>query len=207
MQRKEDVSSQRQSIHIMMRNYIVLWWSFMGILVRLTTRGMYLMMPKQVIIVLVNAMMKALNKNAHSEQALAIYEQYEYIHDDVSHLTAIKACVMSRNYTKGQAIHSTVGSDCDIFIQTAFIDFYGTFHQIQKAQNIFTSIENINTVCVNAMLKAYSNNDMFDKLLQLYDATQGQCLHDDISHLLALKGCIRLNAFEEGQRIHLTYIH
>eukprot|EP01083_Nonionella_stella_P279670 951328_1 len=158
-------------------------------------------------IVLVNAMMKALNKNAHSEQALAIYEQYECIHDDVSHLTAIKACVMSRNYTKGQAIHSTVGSDCDIFIQTAFIDFYGTFHQIQKAQNIFTSIENINTVCVNAMLKAYSNNDMFDKLLQLYDATQGQCLHDDISHLLALKGCIRLNAFEEGQRIHLTYIH
>ncbi len=51
--------------------------------------------------IIVNTMMKALINDENSIKTLELYNKYESISDNISHLTAIKACIYCNNYEKG----------------------------------------------------------------------------------------------------------
>ena len=155
-------------------------------------------------VVMINAMMKALINNTQSIAALKLYDKYQEItdNDDVSHLTAIKACVNTKDITKLTQIHDKVKDTENLSILTALIDFYGVVGDVDAAKHIFDSIDvdERNTVCINVMLKVLVKNDMNKEVLELYDTNEN--LQDDISHLSALMACRNLENQEKGQDIH-----
>merc|ERR1712129_637552 len=70
-----------------------------------------------------------------------------------------------------QSIHQQIDHHhADIFICSALINAYGTFGNVNGAENIFNGINvQHNTVSTNAMLKAYVNNSRCAKCLSLFD--------------------------------------
>ena len=183
-------------------------------------------------IVMVNAMMKALINNGDAHSELDIYDRFERKHESYSHLTAIKGCIVANEYERGVAIDERVGPNSkldfksdlklesdsisnskysgtkitDIFISSALVDFYGTFGIVERAEVIFKSINptEINTVCINAMMKAFLKNGHYERVLEVYH--EFESFRDDISHLSALKATIELHDFERGLAIHRAIV-
>ena len=157
-----------------------------------------------------NTMMTAyIDNNQHSE-ALQLYDNIPAFNkmiekDNITHILALKACTILKDLQKGKQIHTA--AECgnkhkmSMQLKTTLITFYGTLSQIQEAKAVFDSIESAkrNILCINAMMTVFVHNKCYQQALQLYDGYY--YLTDDISHMMAIKGCIGINNFDRGKRI------
>ena len=154
----------------------------------------------------INSIMKLYLNNNQYDNVLFIYDKYKNLTDVVSHFTAIKACMFSDNFIKGQFIHNLCRKNDDqiqdLSLKTTLIEFYGHFNEIEIAQELFDSIPDKlnNNVTINSMMKVYLNNDKYIDILRLYQ--KYTTIKDDISDINAIKACINLNDFEKGKNIH-----
>lgn len=124
--------------------------------------------------------------------------------DDISHVLALKACILTDAQENGQQIHISVKSDdsrCSIQLKGALIEFYGHFLDVAMMQTIFNSISaaDKNSVCVGAMMKGYAQNEMHHEALRVYDAHAA--LHNNVTHVLALTACLNSDDRESGAQI------
>eukprot|EP01083_Nonionella_stella_P061012 159097_1 len=162
--------------------------------------------------VCVNGMMNQLLKNGFYEQCVELYEKYQSLNNEVSHLLALKACISLDDFAKCKDIELKINASNskNMVGRTAIIDFYSHFGDIDAALNVFCSM-NINAndpkciETVNAMITGYIKNGCHEQALALYH--QYSLIHDDISHLLALKSMIQVDDFESGRRIYDTMKH
>eukprot|EP01084_Bolivina_argentea_P119333 211602_1 len=86
--------------------------------------------------------MNVLINNNLNEKALSIYNKFESIHDSLSHILYIKACINLENFEFGQHIihkHNLLQNVTTIRLKNTLIDFYGKFGHILKSRNIFDS--------------------------------------------------------------------
>ena len=150
----------------------------------------------------INTMMKAFISNKNDDQALIIYDKYESLANELSHLYAIKVCSNTGNIEKGKKIHNRISKDTEsdnIILKNAFTEFYGTADDINTAWTIFDSIDDSkkDASTINTMLKCLiSTQDALD----LYEK---YChLTDDISHVLALKTCKLMGNQQYGNTIY-----
>eukprot|EP01084_Bolivina_argentea_P014681 27445_1 len=154
--------------------------------------------------VIISIMMKILIKHNQNQTALKLYDQYNNLTDDKTHILALKASANSSNFDKGQQIlNNKIGKhNHSIYIKTALIDFYGKFGQINDAMNEFNIIteQQKNTVSLNAILTAHINNGYNQNAFELYNKYKR--LHDEVSHTLAIKACTNNMDFDNGKLIH-----
>ena len=159
--------------------------------------------------VLINAMMNALIKNNDSARAVSVYQKYSALHDDTSHLLAIKACMDTDNKSFAeQLIQTKISHKHSIQLQSVLIDYYAKYDNIESALNVFGSIpkDGINAMALNAMIKGYVHNNMHNLALSLYESYP--LLHDEVSHIFALKAMRNGLEFENAQNIieqHINY--
>lgn len=168
-------------------------------------------------VVSIGSWMKAQTQNGRIEAALALYDEHSVIHNDVLHLQAVHCCILCGDFQRGQDIHRRLReseSINNIKIQTAMIDFYGHFGDLQTAQCIFDGIDSkqLNEVAINSMMTALIKNGRARDALRLYNEggaastrsrSGSRC--DDVSDLLALKACSETNGHEEGLAILRKY--
>eukprot|EP01084_Bolivina_argentea_P237206 398726_1 len=133
--------------------------------------------------------MKVYTKHAHSpRKALDLYDQTppSIPKDDMAHLLAIKACEGIKDFEKGHSIACECIGDDNIYLLNALIHFYGTFNELDKAQDIFNNMKK-DRVTICSMMWAYRNGGHFDKALALYD--QYHEIYEDedgVCHTLAM---------------------
>ena len=149
-----------------------------------------------------NAMINAFIQNNQNEKALHLYNKYEHLHDDRSHVLAIKVCAHLRNLSVGSEIHQKHKHIQDVYFKTALMNFYGANGKSNESQRIFTKMidaNQINTVVVNAMMKAFLDNKHSQNALKLYKKYENYT--NDRSHNMALKACINLNDMPKAKYI------
>lgn len=146
----------------------------------------------------INVMMKYLVPN---KESLNLYEKYYHLTDDISHVLAIKTCKLSGNEFYGNDIYDKIKDKQDSSIQLlcAFIDFFGHFNNIKRAKEIFESIKNKDSSCLNCMISAFIANNEYQEAIKLYDNYND--LKDNISHLLIIKICSKIDNFEKVEII------
>ena len=159
---------------------------------------------------ILNALLKELVHYGNFEEALTVYDRNSEIIDNASHTLAIKACINLDNFNKGIEIHRNIENltDCidSPFIQTALIDLYGSFGEIDAALNIFNTIQidKQNIAMINAMMNAYSNNNLDRKCMDFFQNIEKHynIKPDVISYAIVLKACKQATALHLGQQIH-----
>eukprot|EP01084_Bolivina_argentea_P267942 454990_1 len=136
---------------------------------------------------IVNVMIKLLIQCNQYETALIVYDEYQWLHDDVSHILALKCYTNLKYFEKAQFIHKQINKNSDINLKNALIDFYGCFGDIDNALNIFHEIDDINKdkISVGCIIKCLVNNAYYKNALEIYD--KYNMLHDDKTHQFAIK--------------------
>ena len=158
-------------------------------------------------VVHINCMIQAYVDNDCYENGLMLFDDYYSLieNNTVSHVLALETCIKSNNFEKGIEIQSKIKEskhlNNNIMLNTQQIHFYGHFGETKMAQNIFESIsENSkDVVCVSAMMKCMINNHYTKNTLDLYD--KYEYLHNDVTHLLAIKACSKLGNQQKGEEI------
>eukprot|EP01083_Nonionella_stella_P092769 259810_1 len=152
----------------------------------------------------VNGLLSALVGNGYHERALQFYMEYEQWTDSVSHVFAIKSYIATKNQEKGyQIIDRIMNEDNNLCIQSknALIEYYGHFGDMDKALQVFNTMNDTqDVITISALMSAYIKNERFQDALSLYDSCNNT-LHDDVSHVLALKACGKINNEQKGRYI------
>lgn len=145
-------------------------------------------------IIVITAMMKCCINHHEGAAALTIYDQFNEIepdiHNEVSRLLAIRACIESDEWHRGtQLIALNAQYDRSLQFKTTQIEFYGHFGDIDSAFRVFHSVldDQKDAICIGAMLKALVNAGYSEESLSLYDNSKYSHLTDDVSNVLAIK--------------------
>eukprot|EP01083_Nonionella_stella_P141862 437849_1 len=160
----------------------------------------------------VSAMMTALIKNQKYKNALALYEEYRALQDDVMHLLAIKACIKTSDFKYGKEVIATnIGNDeaHSVKLYSALIDLYGACHDVDAAEAIYRCIpsDERDIVSMCSMMTCYLKNNANDECLRIYAAQSNDRSKNNVSHLLALKACINTRNTSLGKHIILNSKH
>ena len=152
----------------------------------------------------VGAIMTALILNGQNEEALSMHRRFEVINNDVTHLLALKAAKNSGDFQFGLQLiekHVDFRNEHSVELMNSMIDFFGEFGDVEAAQNVFGAVPDgvANAVTLNVMMTCFLNHHDTDKALELYSAMSR--LHDDVSHLLALKSCIESKDEQFGREV------
>eukprot|EP01084_Bolivina_argentea_P082525 149424_1 len=158
----------------------------------------------------INIMMNVYNQYNKYDNVLFIYNKYHSLHDDISHIEAIKACIIGNKLNEGYNIINNINenNECQsIQLKNTLIDFYGHFGDILQAQKLFDEMKRRNeedAMSVNSLMKVYINNNKNDTALLLYDEHKKSDKINSVSYLLAIRACSNICNFEKGQEIHDT---
>eukprot|EP01083_Nonionella_stella_P101230 286739_1 len=162
-------------------------------------------------VVSIGCMMKTLVQNNCNDEAIALYQRFDHLHNDISHLYGIKACIHSDDFELGKEIHSKVmtqgGRVGNIKLINSLIDFYGHFGDICNATLLFNSVSDKDKdfVSIGSMMNALIDNRQYEDAVSLV-YSKSIALIDDTSLALAIKACIHSEALEDGKRIYEAFI-
>eukprot|EP01083_Nonionella_stella_P307238 1079128_1 len=146
-------------------------------------------------------MLKTFINHDQMSDAVSLYEQMDRaLFHNKSHLLMLQMFSKNKNDAKYKRIHQILKETDDIVIKTQLIAFYDAHHAIEDAKDMFHSItpHQKDAVCIGAMMKCLINQQLYSDALGLYD--EHVLHHDDVMHLLALKGCSRCNR-NKGNRL------
>eukprot|EP01083_Nonionella_stella_P221530 791376_1 len=173
-----------------------------------SAQRVFLSVPKaQMTAQTIGCMMQIYIKNELYHDAMTLYDSFEPLKDDISHLLALKACIGTTDFARGKQIHA---SNCktaeSIEMITTLIEFYGTFDDIETAQQLFDGIKTKNIVCIGAMMKAYLNCNVNNECVQLFqDITKRYGLQPNIvCYDVLLDAVTKDTAYHLGLQIHET---
>eukprot|EP01083_Nonionella_stella_P088896 247985_1 len=150
----------------------------------------------------INCMMQALIANECAADALSVYDEYNTLHDDISHVHAVAGCSMIGNIQKAKHIHSAHADTESIQLRNTLIDCYGKCGAIEHSKTLFDSISDVErtVVTMNCMMSALCENECYEDALRVYD--EMDCTQNDVSHLLALKACKHTQQLDKGNQIY-----
>lgn len=124
--------------------------------------------------------------------------------------SSLTASCLIRDVGFGKQIHTHVvksGWGCSVFLGSVLVDFYSKSMVVGNAAKVFDEIPVKNTVCVNALLSAYSDAKMWLEGLELFRSVPGLNLcYDNWTFSVALRICAVLYAIDLGSQIHAKVI-
>ncbi|XP_043700291.1 pentatricopeptide repeat-containing protein At5g16860-like [Telopea speciosissima] len=117
----------------------------------------------------------------------------------------LDACVLDRNLILGRLIHSKIitdGLEGDSFFATKLITLYSVCRDIRVAELVFRRVSNHNVFLLNAMIRGYSNNELYQEALDLfYDKVKERFEPDSYTFSCLLKVCASLSDLQQGKHI------
>ena len=159
---------------------------------------------------IINSMLHVFIHNDFFQDALSLYDEYQTMHDDVSHILLLKACIAAKDIIDSQKIIKNIDKKKkrtnSIELNNTLISFFGHSGDIEQAIKIFDDINiNKDNVSINNMMHAFIQNMQYEQALEVYDKFEH--LTDDISVLLAIKSCTNSDDFCKGNNIIDKRIH
>ncbi|XP_059441012.1 pentatricopeptide repeat-containing protein At3g47530 [Corylus avellana] len=124
---------------------------------------------------------------------------------------ALKSCIKLSSLLGGAQVHAAIlrdGHQSDSLLLTTLMDLYSCCEKCDEACKVFDEIPERDTVAWNVLISCCIRNNRTRDALGLFDIMQSGgdgCDPDDVTCLLLLQACARLNALEFGERIH-SYI-
>ena len=156
--------------------------------------------------VCVNAMMKALLAHAQSDEALAVYDRFDALRDDVSPLLAVRCCLRLKDAERGQAIFARVARPT-LRLKNAMIDLLGKLGHVRRARALFDDIGDAdrNIVSVNALMDALCLAQRHSECVALFERSrlgESRVSPDAVTLAIVLRCCVDERFSEFGRRLH-----
>lgn len=161
-----------------------------------------------------NTMIRAYSFSDSPQKALFLYRDMRRRGIAANPLTSsfvVKSCIRFLYLLGGVQVHCNVfkdGHQSDTILLTALMDLYSQCQKCDDACKVFDEMPQKDTVAWNVMISCYIRNNRTRDALSLFDVMQNEryeCEPDDVTCLLLLQACARLNSLEFGERIH-SYI-
>ncbi|XXG67489.1 hypothetical protein AAC387_Pa06g0827 [Persea americana] len=117
----------------------------------------------------------------------------------------LDACLLSKNLYRGKLVHAKIviaGLEKDSFLITKLIGLYCVCGNVPVAERIFNQVSNCNVFLMNAMIRGYCANGLYQKALDFFEVKMEDGMKPD-SYTLSclLKACGLLFNLQEGERI------
>ncbi|CAN1748000.1 Pentatricopeptide repeat-containing protein At4g22760 [Linum perenne] len=127
-----------------------------------------------------NSMLSGYAKNSRPQEALQLFSQMLKTHgyiqpDKITLVSVISACSQLGDMTFGSWIESYIrnaGIDRDDQLNTALIDLYAKCGNIQKADELFNSLNKKDMVAYSAMISGFGMNGKINEAIKLFEAME-----------------------------------
>ncbi|KAF8409076.1 hypothetical protein HHK36_005148 [Tetracentron sinense] len=117
----------------------------------------------------------------------------------------LEACVTNKNLEFGKLIHSKIvinGLENDSFFATKLISHYSACGNVSVAELAFHRVSAQNVFLLNAMIRGYSINGLYQKALDFfYENSNGGPEPDSYTFSCLLKVCSLLSDLRQGRKI------
>ncbi|CAN1747998.1 Pentatricopeptide repeat-containing protein At4g22760 [Linum perenne] len=125
-------------------------------------------------------MISGYSKNSRPQEALQLFSQMLKTHgyiqpDKITLVSVISACSQLGDMTFGSWIESYIrnaGIDRDDQLNTALIDLYAKCGNIQKADELFNSLNKKDMVAYSAMISGFGMNGKINEAIKLFEAME-----------------------------------
>ncbi|XP_071688537.1 putative pentatricopeptide repeat-containing protein At1g69350, mitochondrial [Rutidosis leptorrhynchoides] len=153
-----------------------------------------------------NSMMWGFCNNGESIEALNLFNEMclngEEM-DNVSFLSAIRACSDLRDLVKGKWIHHkliTSNMMNDTYVPTALLDMYAKCGELQMARSVFEVMSYKSVVSWSAMIDAYGMHGLVDDAILVYDMMiESNTKPNEITFMNILSACSHAGYVEKGK--------
>ena len=99
------------------------------------------------------------------------------------------------------------GQNVDVFVGSTLMNMYGKCGTIVEAENVFTGLNHIDIVSLNAMLSAYVNQGEGERTLALFADMQKEQLGMDMTTILCLlQACRQTGIMDTCWELYFTII-
>lgn len=158
-------------------------------------------------------MLHAYASHKYAKEALQLFEvmQDSKLELDKSHyISALDACGLLCNLTKGKALHERISErefHSDTTVTNALICMYGRCGALKTARTVFESMRQRDVVSWNAMITAYANLDYSKEAFDCFTAMQESGVEPNrLTFFGLLNACTSSNALIEGKAFHRKII-
>ncbi|XP_031486506.1 pentatricopeptide repeat-containing protein At1g08070, chloroplastic-like [Nymphaea colorata] len=156
-----------------------------------------------------NAMIAAYAQNGKGEHALMVFSQM--VGSSVSPGVATMLTVMSivSNMSNSDNVNWVVDLAArsefanSVSILTAIVNLHAKFGRIDDAYRVFSGIHDKDTVCYNAMIGGFTQNQEPSRALELFRRMQSEAIEPDAMTMVSvLSACAQLGALGLGEWVH-----
>ncbi|MCO5595398.1 hypothetical protein L7F22_049440 [Adiantum nelumboides] len=130
--------------------------------------------------------------------------------DDVTILSALKACGILGVAFEGRLIHGQVivrRHDSDTVVANALVDMYIKCGSMLEAQFIFDSLNYKDTVTWNTMIVGFSQLEDGHKVIDLFQKMQCASMQpDEVTFSSVIKACTISKLIKDGQLFHVKVV-
>ncbi|CAN0908647.1 Pentatricopeptide repeat-containing protein At4g22760 [Linum grandiflorum] len=160
-----------------------------------------------------NAMISCLVKNSRPQEALQLFSEMlktqVNIHPDkITLVSVISACSQLGDLTYGSWIESYIRNariDTDDQLNTALIDLYAKCGNIQKANEMFNSLNKKDVVAYSAMISGFGMNGKINEAIKLFEAMKEAQVPPNLATFTGLlSGYCHAGMVEEGYKCFHT---
>ena len=159
--------------------------------------------------VTISIMMNACINNNEFNDAISLYKNYNGVHDDVTHMCYVKACLGIENHSN--IIHLINALDLTNIDQysmafiNSLIDFYGKIGDVPAAENLYHCISpnKIIVDTVGTLMNVYKINKEYEKAFDLFvhAQTELKLKPHEYMYSIALYSCGELTSMDKAQQI------
>ena len=147
-----------------------------------------------------NLALKMFENNDRWDEGLKLFWYDMKNKNEISYQIALNLCVKLNDHLSGQLIcNDIVSNGLDTMdLKMALMKYYSKMNDIEKTLEIFNSIDNKHSIFYNTMMECYSDHEMYNQVISLFDS---QDLLDEISHCITLDACIKSGNKEKAAQI------
>ncbi|KAI3823946.1 hypothetical protein L1987_05392 [Smallanthus sonchifolius] len=120
--------------------------------------------------------------------------------------SVLKACAMKKDIVGGKQIHGVVvvtGFESDAFVANTLVVVYAKCGEFLDSRRLFDQIPERNIVSWNALFSCYTQGDLFEQAIGLFQDMIGSGLRpDEFSLSTIINACTGLRDINQGRKIH-----
>lgn len=156
-----------------------------------------------------NALISGYVQQDRIETAFELFGEMEQANiepNEVTFITAMKACANPAYLNHGKRIHSFIvqgGFESFLYVGNSLIDMYSKCRSVEDARHVFDLMPKEDLVTWNAMITGYSSLAIDEEAFKLFRQMNSQGLQpDEVTFLSLLKASAGLGSLKHGKEVH-----
>ncbi|KAI5062696.1 hypothetical protein GOP47_0023235 [Adiantum capillus-veneris] len=156
-----------------------------------------------------NALISGFVQQGRIETAFDLFEEMEKTRiepNEVTFLTAIRACASLAHLNHGMRIHSCIvqgGYESFPYVENSLIDMYSKCRSVEDARHLFDLLSKEDLVTWNVMIAGYTSSGLDEEAFKLFQQMGSQGLQpDEVTLLSLLKASGSLGSLKHGKEVH-----